>query len=402
MIDTYLEAIADGRAVPGDPRSLLLVVLDPDSADARHREASAVFEATRSWVVDCDLASRRSLNHEPGIILPGSDAFHGVLLRERGYDFESCAECHGRRFTGGAAESSCRSCHEQSPTNCETCHRPEAFDASHRRHARYECAECHDTPASWDSPGHLDGSPAEVVLGGIARLDGHQPTWTGATCADTYCHGDAAPVWASPVDDACGTCHELPPPDHARDDCDACHQRVVRDRVVVTDALHVDGVVSIGAKDGCDGCHDERSGLHPAHLEPRLGLAAPAACGDCHVVPVEVGDAGHIDSPPPAEVFPRASLDNSLAAARGASPTYASGRCADVYCHGDATLRWERRRTAQVYCGSCHEIPPSSPPHVVEAPLSGCVECHASSVDGAGNIRFEGEESEHLDGDVDL
>src|SRR5690606_4699647 len=89
------------------------------------------------------------------------------------------------------------------------------------------CGECHQVPAEVLVSGHLDTPPpAEVVFSGVAEAFGASPAYEGATCTNTYCHGDdfifghdsgglaTQPVWTL-VDGSqklCTSCHGLPPP----------------------------------------------------------------------------------------------------------------------------------------------------------------------------------------------
>lgn len=449
-VTTYQDAIGGGsdstpNAVAGDAESFILQKIEPDQADDVHRPFTPARALLRAWVVDCDLALRDSRIHAPGIQNPADPEFHGALLRTFSYDFSFCAQCHGERFRGGAAESSCISCHERGPTSCGTCH-GDGIDDEHRAHRAFDCTTCHQVPERWDDPGHIrsgngtiDPPPAEVRFGGLATASlGFHPreaaaSWDGERCRNVYCHGgtfgDAAaegatPAWSAGEEmAACGTCHGLPPSDHASDRCENCHQRVPDSE----SPLHLDGVLQLGVADeGCQGCHGvpdapapppslsgekERTavgvGAHRAHLEPRLNLRGPMVCGDCHLVPDALMAEGHLDSALPAEVFPPAISDQSLAFARGASPKWdpATGTCSDAYCHGQQSPVWNRIGS-QVYCGTCHGIPPESAPHDPAWDVYECARCHPTAVDSFGNPTFEGRpgatRSEHLDGEIDF
>ena len=112
-------------------------------------------------------------------------------------------------------------------------------------------------PATRDAPGHIDSAlPAEVALVGGGAWDR-----AAATC-DSWCHGDAAPVWTVDGGEqvACGTCHGVPPadadhaPDLEIDDCAGCHPDTVDafGNVILTGApgsetsQHMDGEVDVG------------------------------------------------------------------------------------------------------------------------------------------------------------
>lgn len=367
--------------------------------------------------------------HAAGILDPASDNFHGRVLARLDWSFPLCASCHGDDFGGGASSVSCLGCHRDGPTACTTCHGAGPTSSAHEIHASprvafgsagggVACGECHVVPARWDDDGHIlhDGvaitTPARVVFGARAGLTidpadrSGPPSWDGATCRNVYCHGDAlraagglatAPGWDDPIaPDACTACHGDPPPNHLRSDCASCHPRA---------APHIDGVVQVGT--GCDGCHGTPSspappvdlagkrfttalgvGAHQAHLQGRARLSAPVPCATCHVVPATVDAPGHIDSPPPAEVTASLGWD------RGAQT------CTSSYCHGAARPAWTS--SGQVSCGSCHGIPPTSPPHAAAMTVSTCASCHPGTVDAFGSIIVTNGRSEHINGRVDL
>lgn len=361
--------------------------------------------------------------HPSGILDEASENFHGKELARRGYDLALCAKCHGDDFSGGAAQATCRNCHPAGPDACVTCHREGPTTGAHvvHRAAGQECAECHVVPARWDAEGHVlnDPTPAEVVFGPRAGAG----TYADGTCSNVYCHGATLqagggslpnPRWdATPVG-GCGTCHGAPPPSHAQNECTSCHK----------DAPHLDGTLQVGA--ACNSCHGDATqfrdlagstltgqlgaGAHQAHLSGTSRLRGPLACSDCHTTPTAVTDAGHIDSPLPAEVFPSTA---TLARTAGAVPQWdrASATCGDVYCHGGGSrfagdtspglLRtpvWTGG-DAEVYCGSCHGVPPTT--HAPNLTIFDCATCHPS-VDAFGNPIFTGSTSRHLDGVVDV
>jgi predicted CxxxxCH...CXXCH cytochrome family protein len=119
-----------------------------------------------------------------------------------------------------------------------------------------------------------------------------------------------------------------------------------------------------------------------------------------------VGATGHVDSAPPAEVFPAGW--GGLAAADGAMPAFAAGGCGGVYCHGGGesladdlapglvrTPSWSGGG-GEVFCGSCHGAPPVDGTHAPGLGLGDCASCHPSSVDAFGNPL-----GTHLDGAID-
>ncbi len=120
-------------------------------------------------------------------------------------------------------------------------------------HGPIACRECHRVPNAIDTLGHTDSArPAEFAPGELARQGDRSPAYDPVerTCADTYCHGSARPIWTHPRDSltACGSCHGLPPePPHVQQDaCVLCHASVVDDEQrIIAPSLHVDGEVQI-------------------------------------------------------------------------------------------------------------------------------------------------------------
>ena len=396
------------NAIAGDRRSLMLTKIDPPSADSFHRFPEEVRAQLFEWVVDCRLALRDSRIHEPGIQNPRDPEFHGILIQKSGFDFSFCTNCHGGNFSGGRAKASCLSCHSEGPTDCATCHRGN-IDPEHDAHQAYDCSVCHQVPSRWDQAGHLDPPPAEVTFSGLgARFSG--ASWQGGSCKEVYCHGVFEPTWEVGIGQgACGTCHLNPPDGHASDRCEHCHQR---------QGGHLDGEVQIGRSEtGCQGCHGTEStpepppslsgtasissvgvGAHQAHLEPTLRLRRPLRCQDCHLVPEMVTSPGHIDSPLPAEVFPEAIREQSVAFAGGNNAFWDRRTLTCVeYCHGGRSPVWNDIGP-QVFCGSCHAIPPTDMTHDPVWDVFGCVDCHSSAIDPFGNPFPE----EHIDGDTDF
>lgn len=410
----------------------------------RRRARPLTRAALAAWVVAAGCAEERAPAvpcvdcsiHPSGILDPGSAEFHGAELARRDWDFALCASCHGDDFAGGASGASCLGCHEEGPTACSTCHAERPETGAHPAHLgegpaqrSWSCAECHEVPARWDDEGHIlrqgaaDPSPAEVRFGATAAQTPSfaarraPPSYDASTgrCSDVYCHGDVLtdgggadtrPTWSAPGQAACGSCHGDPPPSHADDRCATCHP--------TTEAQHIDGALAIGDRAGCAGCHGSDAspapprdlsgnqtsaalgvGAHRSHLEAPARLRGPVPCADCHVVPGAIGDPGHIDSPAPAEV----------ALAGGGTWDRAGASC-ETWCHGPSRPVWTRTGQGEVFCGSCHGIPPADDVHEPEMELDDCAGCHAQTVDQFGNILLGGppgaETSQHMDGDVDL
>ncbi|MEB2311448.1 MAG: CxxxxCH/CxxCH domain-containing protein [Sorangiineae bacterium] len=220
------------------------------------------------------------------------DSCHGLPPAAPHPQMQRCSLCHGEvvgpddhsiisrgRHVDGVVDVS-------APTACNACHGSSANDApprgvggetatsmmavgAHQAHlvssgrARaVPCGECHVVPSGWRAPGHLDSPrPAELTFSGVAVAWGAAPTLDGATCRNTYCHGEhfvaghasggalTRPLWTT-VDGtqaACGTCHGLPPPaPHPAnaDDCATCHENLDSNLDFIRPELHVDGDVT--------------------------------------------------------------------------------------------------------------------------------------------------------------
>ena len=361
----------------------------------------------------------------------------------------SCLGCHP------AGPDDCSTCHAE--VIDQGAHRVHVDGGTLRR--PYDCAVCHVVPGTLSDPGHvfladgaIDPPPVEVVFSGPALWEITPSTREGPptydpdtmTCRNVYCHGDTLepdgeaqrtePRWSDPPIADCANCHGAPPDDHANPQCGQCHGPVALTRTTVDDfARHLDGEIQLGwpNADRCTACHGRDDnpappadldgrvvastitvGAHTVHLEARSGLSAPVRCADCHVVPEALNDPDHIDSARPAEVF--AAGLASLAFVDDAAPRWEreTARCVNTYCHGGGTrlardmspglLRtpvWNAPERQQVYCGSCHGVPPTTRPHDPTAGVEGCAQCHPGTVDAFGNIL---ERNQHIDGILDL
>ncbi len=301
--------------------------------------------------------------------------------------------------------------------------------------APFDCGVCHVKPADALSAGHLDGTTATVAFSGLASQGvAAGPTWTraAATCSATYCHGsfkngaNATPIWTQPGPVGCTSCHGAPPGgSHVQNpSCGNCHPGYTQNSV--NPATHVNGTVDLVGLT-CTTCHGnpERAatalnpqlpaappldtfgngdttspgvGAHQAHLNDGP-LRGALACTECHAVPTSTA------------THPTGALDltwGTLATTGAAQPAYAGGTCSSTYCHG-ATLqaggtnqapRWTGG-SGEVACGTCHGIPPPSPPHpAVTGGLGVCSVCHPATADATGAIIPASAGGEHLDGIV--
>ncbi len=468
-LTSYKDALGVGtdstpNLIAGDASSALLAAIDPATANAVHADFSDLHAVARTWVTECDIDYFDSPLHPGGIMNPTDPAFHGTQIRDSGYDFELCAGCHGEDFSGGKAQASCLTCHENGPTDCGTCHDTPPRDLAHQTHGNggnaangFDCTECHVVPTEWDDVGHVlladgtvDSPPADVAFGAIAKA-----TPAGYTrdadpvfdpidkrCSNVYCHGgvlgdssatNTTPVWNGTDQATCGSCHGLPPSSHASDQCATCHPRAFTAAGPLAKDTHIDLMVQVGKTgSGCNDCHGTGAdgapptdlsgntattalgvGAHQAHVTGLRRLTAPLACSACHLAPTDIDSVGHIDSAAPAEVFPGGAAFGGVAARMNAVPTWdrATATCSDVLCHGGGNLEAGAVSTPvwtavgqlnQTFCGSCHPVPPTSGVHIGKT-LADCTNCHSSiGADGLPIITGPpgAETSEHIDGNL--
>jgi predicted CxxxxCH...CXXCH cytochrome family protein len=123
------------------------------------------------------------------------------------------------------------------------------LQALSRISAPVPCATCHVVPAEIDSPGHLD-SPGPARVTAILGWDR-----VVQTCASSYCHGAARPVWTSTGQAFCGSCHGIPPasaphtPAMTLTTCASCHPGTVDafGNISVTNLTseHINGIVDL-------------------------------------------------------------------------------------------------------------------------------------------------------------
>jgi predicted CxxxxCH...CXXCH cytochrome family protein len=166
--------------------------------------------------------------------------------------------------------------------------------------------------------------------------------------------------------------------------------------------LHINGTVDIGDL-ACDSCHGSAGvsappidtegntsttepgvGAHRAHVDDS-DWHRTVACVECHVVPSEIDDPGHIGDPPAELTF------TGVAVAGGANPVYnfTNFTCTGAYCHGTTLENGGGSLTQPIWnttdgddCGDCHSLPPGGThPNVSDCSAG----CHSSVIDSGGN-----------------
>ncbi len=286
--------------------------------------------------------------------------------------------CHAQ---GGSTPAPAWNAPAGSVQGCGDCHVATPHGGAIGTHT---CNECH---ASSFEPG-----AATTIVGptqggthanGRPDVDGHAAGWTtldanGVTphglaalylsttaypnglddCRD--CHGPNLndPAFGGTTITSCDTCHTPSAPTAWRTDCSFCHG----DRSRLSDGLDAGGVTSLAFAPPRDVGGDIASakvGAHQTHLYAgRLLVAAPVACGSCHVAPTNLS---HVNG------TPSVTLLNPLG---GASGTYTSATktCASTYCHGNFTggvngaPAWSDAAGSQT-CSSCHGMGPATGRH---------------------------------------
>ncbi len=317
-------------------------------------------------------------------------------------------------------------------------------------HGPVPCGECHIVPDDTYSPGHTDTkTPAEFTPGPLAALEGRTPSYDGETrsCSDVYCHlpqtdvtdplnVSTPPVWNEPRSETCGTCHSVPPaPPHMQSDaCFNCHPTIDENQEFPDPTTHVNGVLNFKG-DSCYACHGNAEntdnnappqdtsgntdtsargvGAHQAHLfggrDAAAGtgppIARPVPCGECHIVPTALGDAGHTDSALPAE-----NTWSGVAVAFGAAPVFDGATCSNTYCHGAVFVNgvdsggsntepiWTTVDGTQAVCGSCHALPPGAPHPDISINGLPCSACHTHL---NADMTFN-DPSKHINGELNF
>ena len=360
----------------------------------------------------------------------------------------SCSSCHQGDVMSSDHTPACAACHG-SPVRTGN---HKIHNAGGVLGKQFACSTCHpDHQSAQDHAFAPDGSlragPAQVALTGLAALTPASGTRVGSpawdpsnrTCSNVYCHGattvDSAAVTNSPSWDAaprpaaqtCTFCHGLPPNGAGGTQCSTCHRSVVDAQTkLVNTNLHLNGAVDFADADTpCNTCHGSASspapppdlqggslpssvgvGQHQRHLT--VGIRGPIQCSECHQVPADVSSPGHLGpghapgAVVRAAVFPNVAGSGTLARAQSASPTWNPTlmTCSGAYCHGGGeplntdrtpgvlqTPSWVSPDTGA--CGAtCHGLPPQFSGHPTGIARTGCVACHAKTINSDGNIVF--------------
>jgi len=259
----------------------------------------------------------------------------------------------------GGAPLPCGSCHANMATSA-------AATGSHVQHAQtagYGCIICHNGAGKDPNPPftatakHADGTIEISFSGngaGTAYSKGEAiiPGSGYGSCSASKCHGSGTPTWGTPLWSA-------------TDQCGKCHSSGAAGAVTEGTPFY-----STSYPTKVTANTDAKAGAHTAHLTGPEGLANAFACADCHGS-VALGAATHMDGVTNFTWSSLATKSGILA------PTYtaATGRCANVYCHGGSmpggdtsgtnrTPTWNApflpKTLSAAGCGTCHGFPPST------------------------------------------
>jgi len=346
--------------------------------------------------------------HGPAWIDPSSADFHGrqLLAAVPAWNDQSCQSCHGGDYAGGTAGVACFSCHDPYPHSVK-------FAVATGRHVGYlrsnvfplqACQACHGSS--------FTGGPVVAI-----------------SCEQSGCHVDASGNPKSP--ETCNTCHGN-----------------------FRAAANLAGLpLLLSAAPPRDVAGDTLSsapgvGAHQKHLLTGT-TGKPVKCQECHTVPNNWTDPGHIPAASMAaaragfsahvksggQLNPVVMFNDTLAntvTGNGAlvpHPAFdpSTLKCSGTYCHGNwmilkssapAAARGVYADTATVIAGanaspawtsgsasgacySCHGQAPSTytPAGHIAYALTACYLCHGDVVDQNGNILNQ---SKHMNGVIDL
>ncbi|MBI5071130.1 MAG: CxxxxCH/CxxCH domain-containing protein [Deltaproteobacteria bacterium] len=360
-----------------------------------------------------------------------------------GLDCVSCHPCGGQfgfrtgyAFPGGTTIQPTDAYTPPSgttPASCTVaCHYPMGSPPAPVRWsapAPLACVGCHDVPTLLARFPNHPSVPATATRGdceachqmtqhtsGTVLLQRHPTTWMVRT--DPGFHAASAirglgSCQACHLRDlsggrtgvACTDCHRAGGSANDFATCTACHGGVLNQTGAPPAAIW--GFAGDPNRGG--GTADPvRVGAHAAHVtEGQFGPAFP--CSSCHLTPPNDAylSAGHIDDLAPGAIPQAEVVFGGLSVNGSVSPQWnrGSATCSATYCHGatldlgGSTPVWTGG-AGQVFCGSCHGVPPATPHIRVDTSggLGACSPCHSFTVDGAGQLIPASQGGRHLNG----
>ena len=303
--------------------------------------------------------------HSNGNLDTSSANFHGTVLKANNFNLTSCEQCHAANFQGGITNVSCYNCHNYP-------HPPGIADTtSSDFHGKLimannfvmnACQKCHGSDFSGDGSNQLN-------------------------CRN--CHTQAV----GPL--ACNTCHgnfgdpsRIAPPRDINGNSS-------------TDLITV--------------------GAHVSHLY--TNNFAVVACENCHLVPNANNVKNHFNQGSQTKIVVLDSLAVHGIALNAVFDAN-TGTCSNIYCHGNfefkksdalperqfaytsdkmtgnnKIVKWTLLDGSQAPCGSCHGTTDGfiSPVGHIKMPITECVACHSTVVNGKGEIV---DKTRHINGQI--
>ena len=299
------------------------------------------------------------------------------------WDGTTCANvyCHGGTLDGGQFREPVWTTVDGSQTKCTGCH---GLPPGGTHPKSTACSLCHgdviNADMSFKAPElHINGK-VEVMGGHVADYvakEKHGADFNAgtATCASAACHGETLAGAAGP---SCDTCHN-----GWKKTCNFCHG----------DKSDPSGAPPATVA-GATGTSVRGVGAHQSHLKSST-WHTQLTCEQCHTVPTDAMDPGHIDATPAELNF------TGIAVADSAKPAFNGKTCSGVYCHGatlsgaGATPEWTKVDGSQAKCGSCHGLPPGG----THTKSTACSMCHGAVVDSDFKIIAP---QLHINGKVDV
>jgi predicted CxxxxCH...CXXCH cytochrome family protein len=332
--------------------------------------------------------------HPAGWLDPSSSAFHGAAISLDSLESLSCAACHAPDNSGEPSAVSCFDCHHAADWADPEVHGDSVISADFDLDL---CASCHysgenETEQIWDCwECHLAyPHPLGFAVDEHADLiqEVQYQVWRCESC-----HGGDYSGGVSEF--SCLICHEQSP-----EACNTCHGNLDADpQEMASWAPPLDLSNSLSTDSITVGAHTAH--VNPGSLANQPWIGGPYSCNECHILPIAVNSAAHLDDQSPlAEVaFGWIASDGNVV-----SPVWngENGTCTDTYCHGDFELgnpdnalpEWTNLDGTQLQCGSCHLLPPPLP-HIQN---DDCHLCHGNVV-GPDNLTIIAPQN-HADGDV--
>jgi predicted CxxxxCH...CXXCH cytochrome family protein len=321
--------------------------------------------------------------HPPEWTDTTSSGFHGVVLKAEDYDLSTCEKCHAKDFEGGTSSITCFTCHANYPhssgwkTVTATDFHGKVLAASGWN--LQQCQTCHG--------GDYQGVAAK----------------SNVSCESSGCHVSANGNQKSP--ESCNTCH-------------GTFQAEASDTLSWAPPRAVNGDTTTTSRG---------VGAHQQHLDASAPWQ-PVKCGECHTVPSNVFQSGHLDASASNKVMFN-GMTATIVTANGTfvpHPSYdpATQKCSNTFCHGN----WKALKSSaptinqQFYadsvivgnnyspqwtggsseaaCGTCHDLPPKGHA-LLTGNLAGakCSSCHQGVVDANNNILNTGL---HMNGKIDV